>query len=61
MLFLINDTLINRYKDNLNGYERVKVDNKNSKRLMAHYIPREKINAEIINLDNKKKLFIRIA
>ena len=52
MVFLINDTLINRYKDNLEEYERLKIDNKMGKILLTSYMPKEKINAEIISLDN---------
>lgn len=53
MVFLINDTLINRYKDNLDEYERLKIDNKIGKILLSSYMPKEKINAEIISLDNR--------
>lgn len=52
MVFLINDSLINRYRDNLEEYERLKVDNKMGKILLTSYMPKEKINAKIIDLDN---------
>lgn len=51
MVFLINDTLINRYKDNLEEYERLKIHNKMSKILLSSYMPKEKIDAKIIDLD----------
>lgn len=53
MVFLINDTLIDRYKDNLEEYDRLKIDNEIGKRLLTHYMPKENINAEIISLYNK--------
>lgn len=56
MVFLINDTLINKYKDNLEEYERLKVDNKMSKILLSSYMPKEKIDAKIIDLDNGNNL-----
>ena len=52
MVFLINDTLINRYKDNLEKYEQLKVDNKIGKILLSSYMPKEKIDAKIIDLNN---------
>lgn len=52
MIFLVNDTLINRYQDNLDEYDRLKINYDQSKHLLGRYMPKEKINTEIVSLYN---------
>ena len=49
MTFLVNDTLISKYKDNLEKYDRLKIDYNNKKKLD---ITKENIGVEIISLYN---------
>lgn len=52
MTFLVNDSLINKYQDNLEEYDRLKIDYDHSKQLLGRYMPKENINTEIVNLYN---------
>lgn len=52
MTFLINDSLINKYQDNLEEYDRLRIDYDHSKQLLGRYMPKENINTEIVNLYN---------
>lgn len=52
MTFLVNDSLINKYQDNLEEYDRLRIDYDHSKQLLGRYMPKENINTEIVNLYN---------
>lgn len=52
MTFLVNDALINKYQDNLEEYDRLRIDYDHSKQLLGRYMPKDDINAEIVNLYN---------
>ena len=52
MTFLVNDSLINKYQDNLEEYDRLRIDYDYSKQLLGRYMPKENINTEIVNLYN---------
>lgn len=52
MTFLVNDSLINKYQDNLEEYDRLRIDYDHSKQLMGRYMPKENINTEIVSLYN---------
>lgn len=52
MTFLVNDSLINKYQDNLEEYDRLRIDYDHSKQLLGRYMPQENINTEIVNLYN---------
>ena len=52
MTFLVNDSLINKYQDNLEEYDRLRIDYEHSKQLLGRYMPKENINTEIVNLYN---------
>ena len=52
MTFLVNDALINKYQDNLEEYDRLRIDYDHSKQLFSRYMPKENINTEIVNLYN---------
>lgn len=52
MTFLVNDSLIHKYQDNLKEYDRLKIDYNHSKQLLGKYMPKENINTEIVSLYN---------
>lgn len=52
MTFLVNDTLISKYQDNLEEYDRLRIDYDHSKQILGRYMPKENINTEIVSLYN---------
>lgn len=52
MTFLVNNSLINKYQDNLEEYDRLRIDYDHSKQLLGRYMPKENINTEIVDLYN---------
>ena len=52
MTFLVNDSLINKYQDNLEEYDRLRIDYDHSIQLLGRYMPKENINTEIVSLYN---------
>lgn len=52
MTFLVNDKLISKYQDNLEEYDRLRIDYDHSKQILGRYMPKENINTEIVSLYN---------